>query len=148
MKIVIIISRIKEPKIQIQITNLHVLLIYIFWIYLKLNFIKLKLNKVYLLIFKIFLLFLLKWLTYCDDNNNYYCILEKVNLNQADFIIQERTKFREINHLILKLNQANDTIIKKYLGYVFMEFKSKYKNILDNLNNLNLNYKISTDENI
>jgi hypothetical protein len=29
-----------------------------------------------------------------------------------------------------------------------MEFKSKYKNILDNLNNLNLNYKISTDENI
>ena len=147
MKIVIIISRIKEPKIQIQITNLHVLLIYIFWIYLKLNFIKLKLNKVYLLIFKIFLLFLLKWLTYCDDNNNYYCILEKVNLNQADFIIQERTKFRELNHLVLEFTQANDTIVKKYLGSVFMEFKSKYKNVLENLNTLDLNYKNLTDEN-
>ena len=43
-------------------------------------------------------------------------ILHITNLYEALLFVQERTDFRELNYLILRVNQANDIIVKKFLS--------------------------------
>jgi spindle assembly abnormal protein 6 len=149
MKIVLIVSSVKKQKIQIQITNPKDPLVLYLLDISEVEFHQIKTEQSILIDFQNFPSFMIKMINLCiDDNNNkYYCILQKLNLNEALFIIQERNKFRELNHLILNLTQANDTIVKKFLGSMTMEFKTKYNNILNDLNNLNINYKKLSEEN-
>ena len=148
MNIVIVFSGLKQPKIQIQITSPQDPLILYMLDITEIEFHQIKTEQSILIDFQNFPSFLLKMINLCiGENNKYNCILHQINVNQALFIIQERTKFRELNHLILNFTQANDTIVKKYLGSLSMEYKLKYQNILENLNNLNSNFQNLTNEN-
>ena len=150
MNIVIVFSGLKQPKIQIQITSPQDPLILYMLDITEIEFHQIKTEQSILIDFQNFPSFMIKMINLCieDTNNKYYCILQKLNLNEALFIIQERNKFRELNHLILNLTQANDTIVKKFLGALSMEFKSKYEDTLNSFNNLTVNVENLNKENL
>ena len=147
IKIALINSNIKNPKIQIQITSpLDPLILFILDI-TEVEFMQIKTDQSLLIDFQNFSNFILNMLDTCiKDNSNYLCVLHKLNLNEALFIIQERTQYRELNHLVLKLNQANDSVLKKFLGNLYMEFKTKYEDAVNNINNLDSNVQEMTKE--
>ena len=80
-------------------------------------------------------------------NENFVCVLHKKNVNEALFVIQERTKFKEINHLILNVTQANDLSVKKYLGALSQEYKRKYEETSNSLSELIAHYEEIDKEN-
>ena len=84
----------------------------------------------------------------CLKDENFVCVLHKKNVNEALFVIQERTKFKEINHLILNVVQANDLEVKKYLGVVMNEFKRKFEETSNSLKELTAHFEELDKENI
>lgn len=56
---------------------------------------------------------------------NYICILHHREQKDALLIIQERTQFKEVNHLILAVKQANDATLKRHLSNLAKYFKTK-----------------------
>ena len=147
IKITLINSNTKNPKIQIQITNpTDPLILYMLDI-TEVEFMQIKSEQSLLIDFQNFSNFILNMLDICTkENSNYLCVLHKLNLNEALFIIQERTQYRELNHLVLKLNQANDSILKKFLGNLYIEFRTKYEDAINNINNLDGNVQEMTKE--
>jgi spindle assembly abnormal protein 6 len=84
---------------------------------------------------------------------NYVCILHHTNPTDALLIIQEITQFRQLNHLILKVKSANDTILKKYLSDLVKDYKLKTEKLekdneiySDNLENTSRNFKSIKEE--
>ena len=149
MTLTLITSGIKQQKVQIQITSPHDPLILYMLDISEVEFHQIKKEQSLLIDFQNFPSFLMQMLELCneDESKKFTCILHKTSLYEALLVVQERTDFRELNHLILRVNQANDTIVKKFLGSMTMEFKTKYNNILNDLNNLNINYKKLSEEN-
>lgn len=80
-------------------------------------------------------------------NQTYICILHKRNQTEAALIIQERNQFQELNHLRLNLKQANDSMLKRYLGALSSEFKSKYESVCQSIEQLKETIAISQKEN-
>jgi spindle assembly abnormal protein 6 len=74
---------------------------------------------------------------------NYICVLHHRNINDALLIIQERTQFKEVNHLILTLKPANDSILKKYLASQTKEFKFKSETLYKDNLKLNENLEVA-----
>lgn len=84
---------------------------------------------------------------------NYVCILHHTNPTDALLIIQEITQFRQLNHLILKVKAANDSMLKKYLSDLVKDYKIKTENLekdcenkTENLENCSTNLKSVKDE--
>jgi spindle assembly abnormal protein 6 len=84
---------------------------------------------------------------------NYVCILHHTNPTDALLIVQEITQFRQLNHLILKVKSANDTILKKYLSDLVKDYKLKTENLekdneiySDNLENTTRNFQSIKEE--
>jgi len=73
--------------------------------------------------------------------SNYVCILHHTNPTDALLIIQEITQFRQLNHLILRIKAANDSLLKKYLSGLTKDFKGKYENLLKDNTDLTENYE-------
>ena len=149
MTITIISSGIKQQKVQIQITSPHDPLILYMLDITEVEFHQIKKEQSLLIDFQNFPSFLNQMLDLCneDELKKYTCILHKTSIYEALLVIQERTDFRELNHLILRVNQANDTIVKKFLGALSLEFKSKYEDTLNNFNNLSVNVDDLNKEN-
>ena len=74
-------------------------------------------------------------------STNYVCILHYTNPTDALLIIQEITQFRQLNHLILRVKVANDTLLKKYLSGLAKDFKNKYENLVKENSELSENYE-------
>jgi spindle assembly abnormal protein 6 len=86
-------------------------------------------------------------------NSNYVCILHHLNPSDALLIIQEITQFRQLNHLILKVKNANDNILKKYLSDLVKDYKLKAENLekdnekySENLDSCSINLKNVKEE--
>ena len=149
MTLTLITSGIKQQKVQIQITSPHDPLILYMLDISEVEFHQIKKEQSLLIDFQNFPSFLIQMLELCneDESKKYTCILHKTSLYEALLVIQERTDFKELNHLILRVNQANDTIVKKFLGALSMEFKSKYEDTLNAFNNLSVNVDNLNKEN-
>ena len=147
MKICVINSSNKTQKFQIQITSPHDPLILYTLDMSEVEYHQLKNEQCLLIDFQNFTPFLINMLDTCLKDENFICILHKKNVTEALFVIQERTKFKEINHLILNVAQANDTAVKKFLGALSNEFKMKFENACNSLDKLNTNFEILEKEN-
>ena len=150
MTLTLITSGIKQQKVQIQITSPHDPLILYMLDISEVEFHQIKKEQSLLIDFQNFPSFLMQMLELCneDESKKFTCILHKTSLYEALLVVQERTDFRELNHLILRVNQANDTIVKKFLGALSMEFKSKYEDTLNSFNNLTVNVENLNKENL
>lgn len=129
-------------KIIIQVTNPNDPLILYSLELSDIEYHQLKSEQSLLIDFQNFPAFLLQMLDLCinDKEQTYQCILQKMNNIDALLIICQRTQFREINQLVLKVQQANDIALKKFLGGLSYEFKQKYEDTLNQLNELKNNY--------
>ena len=91
-------------------------------------------------------------LLYKNDNEEekYFCVFNISEAGGNNFnlatpgilTIEEKTEFRKINHLMLKLHLANDIILKKYLSNISKEYKGKYESLSQKYNDLLKNYDI------
>lgn len=86
--------------------------------------------------------------------SSYVSILHhNTSTNEALLIIQEITQFRQLSHLILRFKPASDSNLKKYLGNLVKDYKSKTENLQkensrlnDNLESCYKDLKIFKDE--
>ena len=135
----------KQPKIIIQITNpADPLFLYILELS-EIEFQQIKSEQSLLIDFQKFPSFILTMLLSCKSENEeekYSCVLyipeeggNKFNLTTPGILtIEEKTEFRKLNHLMLKLYPANDMILKKYLSNISKEYKEKYISLLQKYN--------------
>ena len=137
MTISIISSVIGKQSVSIHITNPSDPLLLFYVDLSELEFHKLKSEQCLLFDFQNFVSFLTNMLDMCINDENFVCILHKKNINEGVLVIQERTKFKENNHLILNVTQANDTKLKNYLGALSNEFKAKFEDTLAKLEQSN-----------
>lgn len=72
--------------------------------------------------------------------SNYVCIIHHTNPNDALLIIQEITQFRQLNHLILRIKTANDSMLKNYLSSLVKLYKNKYENLSKEHSELSENF--------
>ena len=148
MTICIISTASKTKKFQIEITTPHDPLVLYTLDMSEVEYHQLKNEQGLLIDFQNFTPFLINMLDTCLKNENFICVLHKKNVNEALFVIQERTKFKEINHLILNVVQANDLEVKKYLGAVMNEFKIKFEETSNSLKELTAHYEELDKENL
>jgi spindle assembly abnormal protein 6 len=72
--------------------------------------------------------------------SSYVSILHhNTSTNEALLIIQEITQFRQLNHLILRFKPASDSNLKKYLGNLVKDYKSKSESLQKDNSRLNEN---------
>ena len=143
----------KQSKITIQITNpLDPLFLYTLELS-EIEYQHIKSEQSLLVDFQKFPQFILKMLLLCKNDNEeekYSCVLNISgaggnNLNLAApgiLTIEEKTEFRKLNHLMLKLKPANDIILKRYLSNMSKEYKEKYESLLQEYNELYKNFDI------
>ena len=93
-----------------------------------------------------------------DDLNkstmgSYVCIIHSTGPGDALLIIQEITQFRQLNHLIIKVKNANDSLLKKYLSSLVKDYKIKCEGLekdnsrlSENLDTCTINLKGFKDE--
>ena len=148
MQICVISTASKTQKFQIEITTPTDPLVLYTLDMSEVEYHKLKNEQGLLIDFQNFTPFLINMLDTCLKDENFVCVLHKKNVNEALFVIQERTKFKEINHLILNVVQANDLEVKKYLGAVMNEFKRKFEETSNSLKELTAHFEELDKENI
>ena len=148
MTISIISSVIGKQSVSIHITNPSDPLLLFYVDLSELEFHKLKSEQCLLFDFQNFVSFLTNMLDMCINDENFVCILHKKNINEGVLVIQERTKFKENNHLILNVTQANDNKLKNYLGALSNEFKAKFEDTLAKLEQSNKMCESLNQENL
>ena len=151
MKINIIRISDKQSRLIIQITNPNDPLFLYSLELSELEYQQLKNEQSLLVDFQNFPDFILKMFYCCknDKDDIYSCVLSIGGVGDKNFSsnnsgilsIEEKTQFRKLNHLILKFQSANDTILKKYLSDVSKEYKEKYENLLQKYNDLTQNFE-------
>ena len=147
MKVTLIATASKSQKFEIQITHPNDPLFLYALELSEMEFHQLKSDQSLLIDFQNFTPFLQNMIEQCITDNNFTCILHKRNATEALFVIQERTKFKEVNHLVLNVTQADDSTLKRYLGALSSEFKSKFEDTEKALNSLSENYDMLCKEN-
>ena len=157
MKITITKLLEKQSLLIIQVTNPNDPLILFTLELSELEYQQLKTEQSLLVDFQNFPDFILKMIDVCKKENNdkFTCVFSMGGLGENNFgsgtsgilSIEEKTQYRKLNHLILKLQAANDTNLKKYLSDVSKEYKNKYENLSQKYNELNQNFEISQKEN-
>ena len=146
----------KQSKLLIQITSPNDPL-FLYTLELSdIEYPKLKSEQSLLVDFKNFPDFVLKMLNFCknDKQDKYTCILnlsngEENNINLASsgvLIVEEKTEYRKLDLLILKLQKANDINLKKYLSNMTKDYKEKYESLLLKFNELKKNLEICQKE--
>ena len=147
----------KESKIQIQITNPNEPLFLYSLELSELEYQQLKSEQKLLVEFQKFPEFIQKMIDLCknDQSGKYSCTLAldgdgENNLNSAGngiLTIEEKTEYRKIELLKLKLKAANDFILKKYLSDISKNYKEKYESIYQQYNDLKLQFESLQNEN-
>ena len=147
----------KESKIIIQITNPNEPLFLFFLELSELEYQQLKSEQKLLVEFERFPEFIQKMLNLCknDQNGKYFCTLSldediSNNLNTAGnaiLTIEEKTEYRKIELLKLKLKAANDVILKKYLSDISKMYKEKYESTEKQYNDLKQQFESLQKEN-
>ena len=157
MKIYITQKRDKQSSLLIQITNPNdSLFLYILELS-EIEYQQFKLEQGLLVDYQKFPDYLLEMLSKCknDKEGKYICILnisegEENNMNDsapAILAIEEKTQYKKLNNLVLKLQPANDNNLKKYLSNIYKEYKDKYESLLEKDNELKQNLDILEKEN-
>ena len=148
MKVVLLITGDKRQLLQLQLTSPNDPLVLYCLELSEEDFYKLKEEQSLLIDFQNFPSFLLKMLNLCvEDKNDFCAILQRGQEPKGLMVIQEKTQFRKLNHLVLNLVHANDAGIKNYLGALSKEFKEKYESTLSSLNQLKISYNDLSKEN-
>ena len=157
MKITIIKLLDKQPHLIIQVTNPNDPLFLYSLDLSEIEYQQLKTEQSLLVDFQNFPDFIIKMFYYCknDKEDIYTCVLTLGGIGENNFssggigilTVEEKTQYRKLNHLILKLQAANDISLKKYLSDISKEYKEKYENLTQKFNELNQNYEILMKEN-
>ena len=157
MKISIIKLLEKQPHLIIQVTNPNDPLFLYSLDLSEIEYQQLKAEQSLLVDFQNFPDFITKMFFYCknDKEDIYSCVLNLGAIGENNFAtmsngtlsVEEKTQYRKLNHLILKLQAANDITLKKYLSDVSKEYKEKFENLAQKFSDLNQNYEIMQKEN-
>ena len=157
MKITIIKLLEKQPHLIIQVTNPNDPLFLYSLDLSEIEYQQLKTEQSLLVDFQNFPDFIIKMFYYCknDKEDIYTCVLTLGGLGENNFssggvgilAVEEKTQYRKLNHLILKLQAANDISLKKYLSDVSKEYKEKFENLTMKFNDLSQNYDLIMKEN-
>ena len=157
MKISIIKLLEKQPHLIIQVTNPNDPLFLYSLDLSEIEYQQLKAEQSLLVDFQNFPDFITKMFFYCknDKEDIYSCVLNLGAIGENNFAtmsngtlsVEEKTQYRKLNHLILKLQAANDITLKKYLSDVSKEYKEKFENLAQKFSDLNQNYEIIQKEN-
>ena len=157
MKISIIKLLEKQPHLIIQVTNPNDPLFLYSLDLSEIEYQQLKAEQSLLVDFQNFPDFITKMFFYCknDKDDIYSCVLNIGAIGENNFSsmsngtlsVEEKTQYRKLNHLILKLQAANDITLKKYLSDVSKEYKEKFENLAQKFSDLNQNYEIIQKEN-
>ena len=126
MKISIIKLLEKQPHLIIQVTNPNDPLFLYSLDLSEIEYQQLKAEQSLLVDFQNFPDFITKMFFYCknDKEDIYSCVLNLGAIGENNFAtmsngtlsVEEKTQYRKLNHLILKLQAANDITLKKYLS--------------------------------
>ena len=155
MKICIIKYLEKQPHLVIQVTNPNDPLFLYTLDLSEIEYQQLKTEQSLLVDFQNFPDFITKMFYYCknDKDDIYSCVLSlgggEENFSAGGrgvLAVEEKTQYRKLNHLILKLQAANDITLKKYLSDVSKEYKEKFENLSQKYSDLNQNYEILVKE--
>ena len=157
MKISIIKLFEKQPHLIIQVINPNDPLFLYSLDLSEIDYQQLKTEQSLLVDFQNFPDFITKMFFYCknDKDDIYTCVLTLGGIGENNFSsggagvlsVEEKTQYRKLNHLILKLQAANDITLKKYLSDVSKEYKEKYENLSQKYADLNQNYELMQKEN-
>ena len=157
MKISIIKLLEKQPHLIIQVTNPNDPLFLYSLDLSEIEYQQLKAEQSLLVDFQNFPDFITKMFFYCknDKDDIYTCVLTLGGIGENNFFsvvagvlsVEEKTQYRKLNHLILKLQAANDITLKKYLSDVSKEYKEKFENLSQKYADLNQNYELMQKEN-
>ena len=157
MKITIIKLLEKQPHLIIQVTNPNDPLFLYSLDLSEIEYQQLKAEQSLLVDFQNFADFITKMFYFCknDKDDIYTCVLTLGGIGENNFsgsgigvlTVEEKTQYRKLNHLILKLQAANDISLKKYLSDVSKEYKEKFENLSQKYSDLNQNYEIIQKEN-
>ena len=158
MKISIIKLFEKQPHLIIQVTNPNDPLFLYSLDLSEIEYQQLKTEQSLLVDFQNFPDFITKMFFYCknDKDDIYTCVLTLGGIGENNFSsggagvlsVEEKTQYRKLNHLILKLQAANDITLKKYLSDVSKEYKEKFENLSQKYADLNQNYELMQKENV
>ena len=158
MKISIIKLLEKQPHLIIQVTNPNDPLFLYSLDLSEIEYQQLKTEQSLLVDFQNFPDFITKMFYFCknDKDDIYSCVLTLGGIGENNFssggngilTIEEKTQYRKLNHLILKLQAANDLSLKKYLSDVSKEYKEKFENLSLKYSDLNQNYEMIQKENL
>ena len=151
MKINIIKLFEKQSRLIIQLTNPNDPLFLYTLELSELEYQQLKAEQSLLVDFQNFPDFIIKMFYFCknDKDDIYSCVFnigggpgdKNFSSNTSGTLcVEEKTQYRKLNHLILKLQAANDITLKKYLSDVSKDYKEKYENLLQKFNDLNQNF--------
>ena len=157
MKISIIKLFEKQPHLIIQVTNPNDPLFLYSLDLSEIEYQQLKTEQSLLVDFQNFPDFITKMFFFCknDKDDIYTCVLTLGGIGENNFSsggagvlsVEEKTQYRKLNHLILKLQAANDITLKKYLSDVSKEYKEKFENLSQKYADLNQNYELMQKEN-
>ena len=157
MKISIIKLFEKQPHLIIQVINPNDPLFLYSLDLSEIEYQQLKTEQSLLVDFQNFPDFITKMFFYCknDKDDIYTCVLTLGGIGENNFSsggagvlsVEEKTQYRKLNHLILKLQAANDITLKKYLSDVSKEYKEKFENLSQKYADLNQNYELMQKEN-
>ena len=157
MKISIIKLFEKQPHLIIQVTNPNDPLFLYSLDLSEIEYQQLKTEQSLLVDFQNFPDFITKMFFYCknDKDDIYTCVLTLGGIGENNFSsggagvlsVEEKTQYRKLNHLIVKLQAANDITLKKYLSDVSKEYKEKFENLSQKYADLNQNYELMQKEN-
>ena len=158
MKISIIKLLEKQPHLIIQVTNPNDPLFLYSLDLSEIEYQQLKTEQSLLVDFQNFPDFITKMFYFCknDKDDIYSCALTLGGIGENNFssggngilTVEEKTQYRKLNHLILKLQAANDLSLKKYLSDVSKEYKEKFENLSLKYSDLNQNYEMIQKENL
>ena len=156
MKISIIRLLEKQPHLIIQVTNPNDPLFLYSLDLSEIEYQQLKTEQSLLVDFQNFPDFITKMFYFCknDKDDIYSCVLtlggvsENFSGENGILAVEEKTQYRKLNHLILKLQAANDISLKKYLSDVSKEYKEKFENLSQKYSDLSQNYEIIQKENL
>ena len=158
MKISIIKLLEKQPHLIIQVTNPNDPLFLYSLDLSEIEYQQLKTEQSLLVDFQNFPDFITKMFYFCknDKDDIYSCVLTLGGIGENNFssggngilTVEEKTQYRKLNHLILKLQAANDLSLKKYLSDVSKEYKEKFENLSLKYSDLNQNYEMTQKENL
>ena len=147
MKISLIKLFEKQSRLIIQVTNPNDPLFLYSLELSELEYQQLKNEQSLLVDFQNFPDFIVQMIDCCkkDNNDKFTCVFNTGGQGENNFgsnnlgilSVEEKTQYRKLSHIVLKLKAANDTTLKKYLSDLSKEYKDKYESLFQNYNDLN-----------